>query len=897
MLEKVINSTRFVRLAAGLASATLLACFALTGCSGSDTPEQPPTTPVDASVDTGPSCTTGLTSCNGTCVDTKVSATNCGTCGATCDTGLVCVSGKCSVSCDGGTKCSNGCYDLDSDPLNCGACGAKCPTGQACVTGSCGLACAGGTTKCGTACVDTKVDLANCGACGTACAAGRVCSNGDCTFTCAAGLTTCGLIDAGTAYCANTVSDNRNCGACGKECDPGQACDKGVCAYTCKAGLVVCDGACVDPSNDRQHCGATAGCGADGGSAGTACTAGKVCGAGVCVPSCQAGMVACGGSCVDPATNRDFCGATAGCGADGGLAGTACAPGKVCNDGTCQLSCQSGLVNCSGTCVDPSNDRQYCGATTGCAAADAGSAGAICGAGMVCSLGACAYSCQQGLVTCGGKCINPSTDRQFCGATAGCGADGGTAGTACDNGHLCSGGTCQLSCQANLVECGGKCIDPLTDRMFCGATAGCGVDGGTTGTACTDGYVCSAGTCRLSCQQNLVSCGGKCIDPSTDRQYCGATIGCGADGGTTGTACADGQVCSGGTCQASCQVGLVACPSAWNTGLVLCGGTYIDPSTNSQYCGAWGDCNDPDGGPVTGSPGAACADSEVCSAGSCQSSCQSGLTTCPFGDGGAYCANALSDIRNCGVCGRQCNPGQACLNGACTYACIDPATNNQNCGATPGCGVGGVGNAGTVCAVNQLCVNGGCRNTVCSKNLARSSTPGYVTASTSGGGGDPALVIDGVGKTSCSVSSFTYVGNSPFPGNGSWIQLEWMELQDIDSFYVQTDDGAQWIGTPADANDKLGVCWNLPTPPGARNVASATVQWWDYSLAAGAGDWHDAGTFVNQTGNVRFNFPSRINTTKIRLLDMATSWANGYGGNSVIWEWHVYGAVNCQPTL
>jgi Stigma-specific protein, Stig1 len=755
MTEKATHDTRFVRLAVGLAAAALLACSALAGCSGDNT-ETPPTTPsvdasADASADGSSSCATGLNSCGGACVNTKTSNANCGACGAACDTGLVCSGGKCAIDCDGGTKCPGGCYDLTSDPMHCGACGTKCPAGQACVAGACAVACSGGTTKCnaaadgGAACVDLDVDPANCGTCGAKCPAGQVCSAGKCALGCAAGLTRCGLADAGAdagdggaAYCANTSFDNHNCGACGKACAPGQACDDGACSYTCKAGLVVCGGACVDPNSDGQHCGATAGCGQDAGSPGMACPAGKACNGGACVPWCQAGQVACNGSCVDPTSSRQYCGANAGCGQDGGTAGTVCKAGEVCTGGTCQLSCQPGLVNCGGTCLDPSSDRQHCGATAGCGENDAGLAGTMCAAGQVCSLGACADSCQQ-----------------------------------------------------SLVNCAGKCIDPTTDREHCGATNGCGEDAGSAGTPCVGGQVCSAGVCRLSCQQGLVDCGGKCIDPSIDRQHCGATLGCGADGGTAGTPCADGQVCSGGACQASCQAGLVAC-------------------------------------------------------------------------GGV---------------------------------CIDPTTNNQFCGATPGCGVGDAGGAGTACVAGQTCFQSQCRNTRCSKNLTQSAIPNYVTATTSGGNGAPALMIDGVGKTACGTSSFTYVSNSPFAGNGSWIQLDWSELQDIDSFYLQTDDGAQFVGGDlSQANDGLGVCWSNPVPPGARNIEAATVQWWDYSLNGGAGDWADAGTFSGQSGNVQFNFPARVNTTRIRLLDLQTSWADGYGGNSVIWEWHVYSALNCQPT-
>jgi hypothetical protein len=854
------KSTRFVRLAARLAFAAFWAGTAPLGC-GSDngsTPEPQPSQPVDASVETGPSCTAGLAACSGACVDKTKDPNNCGACGAVCDTGLVCSNGKCAISCDGGMKCGNSCYDITADPLNCGACGAKCPAGQVCNNGSCALACAGGTVKCGTACVDTKVDPSNCGSCGTQCGAGRVCANGQCAFTCAAGLIACGLADAGSdagddagaAYCANTASDNRNCGGCGKKCDPGQTCDNGACSYTCRAGLLSCGGSCIDPSTDRQHCGAVAGCDPDAGTAGTACPDDQVCSAGACRLSCQTGLVNCGGNCIDPLADRLHCGAVAGCNQDAGTAGAACNEGQVCNAGSCRLSCQTGLVNCGGKCIDPLADRLHCGAIAGCSP-DAGTAGAACNDGQVCSAGACAPSCQAGQVACNGSCIDPSNNRQYCGATLGCGVgDAGSAGTACAAGKVCAAGVCALSCPVGLLDCNGTCIDPSTDRQYCGATPGCGLGdaGSSAGATCAAGQVCSAGSCRLSCQQGLLTCGDTCIDPLTSRSFCGASANCDVDAGTTGTACAEGEVCSAGTCRLSCQPGLLSC-----------GGKCIDPSTDRQFCGATAGCG-ADGG-TTGTP---CADGQVCSGGTCQASCQGGLV-------------------------------------ACAGACIDPSTNNQYCGATPGCGAGGAGTAGSACAANQTCFRSGCRSTNCSRNLALSSTPGYVTASVSSlAVGSEDLMIDGIGKASCSNSSFASVSNGPY-ASGAWAELRWSELQDIDSFFIQTDDGAQFIGGDLTlANDKLGQCWTGNVPPGARNIASATVQWWDYDMPgedAGLGNWHDAGSFSGQTGNVRFDFPTRVSTTKIRIFDMTTALGNGYGGNSIIWEWHVYSAIGCQPTL
>jgi hypothetical protein len=65
-----------------------------------------------------------------------------------------------------------------------------------------------------------------------------------------------------------------------------------------------------------------------------------------------------------------------------------CADGEVCDGaGACELSCQAGLVACGGTCIDPDTDRAYCGATGDCAGANAG---AVCEGSEVCDAGVCA---------------------------------------------------------------------------------------------------------------------------------------------------------------------------------------------------------------------------------------------------------------------------------------------------------------------------------------------------------------------------------------------------------------------------------------------------------------------------------------------------------------------------
>jgi hypothetical protein len=68
------------------------------------------------------------------------------------------------------------------------------------------------------------------------------------------------------------------------------------------------------------------------------------------------GSVLCDGQCIVPLTDPKHCGT---CGTNGDHA---CAPGLVCEMGTCKAACTLGAgMNCSGGCVDTQNDPLNCG--------------------------------------------------------------------------------------------------------------------------------------------------------------------------------------------------------------------------------------------------------------------------------------------------------------------------------------------------------------------------------------------------------------------------------------------------------------------------------------------------------------------------------------------------------
>src|SRR5690606_15687754 len=95
-------------------------------------------------------------------------------------------------------------------------------------------------------------------------------------------------------------------------------------------------------------------------------------------------------------------------------------------------------------------------------------------------------------VLCGSVCVDPMSSRDFCGAAGDC--SGENAGEVCEAGEICNGaGVCSLSCQVGTLDCGGTCIDPRSNRDFCGAEADCA--GSNDGDVCADASSCVDGAC------------------------------------------------------------------------------------------------------------------------------------------------------------------------------------------------------------------------------------------------------------------------------------------------------------------------------------------------------------------------------------------------------------------
>lgn len=387
-------------------------------------------------------------------------------------------------------------------------------------------------------------------------------------------------------------------------------------APTCEPGLIDCGGHCTRVAADVDNCG----------SCGNACPDGVTCAVGRC--DCYAPQISCDGLCSDLVDDPEHCGSC----------DNACAPTEFCSLGECVVMCTAANHQ---VCVntDPAGTRTQVCADLTQDPMNCGSCNTRCAGGATCVDGRCA--CPDGQMNCGAGCVDVSTDVANCGACR----------NSCGAGGTCAGGAC-TACGTGLTACGSpsRCVDTMSSTLHCG----------TCGHACPGGAVCNAGACECPPAAPDM-CAGMCTDLQSSPYDCG----------TCGHACASGAVCVAGTCQ---------CPGAQ----VVCGSACVDLTTDTRNCGV---CS------------RACATTFSCVNGACD--CARTDTLC-----GTQCFNLQTNAANCGTCGHNCGPGGACVAGVCGCqtglslcdgACLDTRYSPTHCG-----------DCTTVCGAGMVCSGGSC---------------------------------------------------------------------------------------------------------------------------------------------------------------------------------------------
>ena len=324
-----------------------------------------------------------------------------------------------------------------------------------------------------------------------------------------------------------------------------------------------------------------------------------------------------------------------------------------------------------------------------------------------------------------------------------------------------SNGGCSTPCTGATPHCSPSrvCVPCLMDAhcptgRICKVSAG----GASCVPGCADDSRCGAPGGPVKC------CNGSCTDTSKDGANCGAC----------------GMACMGGHANASCsngQCALGACTPGWgDCNQSSADGCETGLRTDPANCGACG---------------MACAIANAisgCANGCYIAACKFGFDDCNANEKDGCEASVLSDVKNCGACGKPCalvpHAKNTCLNGACQLTSCDAGWTDCDGNAVNGCEIGigtdakNCGSCGMACGQNQVCINGACTCPMCVIANARTKCvnnqctfdaclPGYADCNNSVNDGcEKDIGNDAMNCGSCGVACG---GNTPFCSGGQCV--------------------------------------------------------------------------------------------------------------------------------
>lgn len=246
-------------------------------------------------------------------------------------------------------------------------------------------------------------------------------------------------------------------------------------------------------------------------------------------------------------------------------------------------------------------------------------------------------TCAPGLKLCRSLCRDSAGMGFDCATCRAPSPETGCGGPTCDpcayavhaTATCTAAGACAIAaCDPGWADCDGNVANGCEADLHAATTCG------ACGTACAAGQVCTPGGCQAACSPPMTACpmGGPCADLTSDAQNCGGCF----------LPCGPGQVCQAGKC--------VAAPCAGGT---VCNGACVDLATSATNCGK---CGNSCQGPYT-----AAGAVDECVAGSCVRRCSPGFSLC-----GTDCVALSGDTEHCGSCRHACAATEVCVAGGCT---------------------------------------------------------------------------------------------------------------------------------------------------------------------------------------------------------------------------------------